>query len=273
MSRTLQIISDVHLEHRVAGDADATLLPAPVADILVLAGDIGNVHSGSLELKQYLHEAASRWRHVLYVPGNHEYYGTTRGRADRTLHDIGAGLDNLHILFNGKVVEIETPEGPQRFVGSTLWSSPVTHPRVNDFEKIYSDIPYPDGQMKKLTLEEFRAWNEEAKAFLAAEVRQDDIVITHFLPLMNEELPNFGIKSKYAVDPTIDSYFGNRGLWSPFSKCKLWISGHTHQAFDGQYTIYPSKVPTRWICNPIGYPGEIEAPNYQGVVVDLKKVV
>lgn len=267
MSRILQIVSDVHLEHRGALTADA--LPETLGDILVLAGDIGNVHEGSLQLQLYIAAAAAKWKHVLYVPGNHEYYGANRKSVDKALKRITDEHENVHLLNNSTV----TIDG-QRYVGSTLWSSPAPSSRLNDFEKIYSStMCEDDGAMKKLSRKEFSAWNESAKSFLGATVKEDDIVITHFLPLMNEELKLFGVETRYPVDPVIDTYFGNRGLWSPMSRAKLWISGHTHQEFDGRYRIHPSTRPTRWVCNPLGYPGENVSPNVNGIIVDSANVL
>ena len=266
MGRILQIISDVHLEHRGALSADA--LPDSLGDILVLAGDIGNIHEGSLQLQLLIAAASARWKHVLYVPGNHEYYGGDRKSVDEALQRIADEHKNVHLLNNSSI----TIDG-QRYVGATLWSSPVPSSCLNDFKKIYSSVPSEDGSMKKLSREEFISWNESSKKFLGATVKEDDIVITHFLPLMNEELKLFGIETRYPVDPEIDTYFGNRGLWSPMSRAKLWISGHTHQEFDGRYRIHPSTRPTRWVCNPLGYPGENASPNVNGIIIDSANVL
>lgn len=68
----LQIFSDLHLE-RIP---DWEPVPAPGADVLVLAGDIGSYQTGSLlpdgdfGLTRFspIH-GAGHWRHVLFVPG------------------------------------------------------------------------------------------------------------------------------------------------------------------------------------------------------------
>lgn len=60
----LYVLSDLHTEF---ADFD---LPETNADVVVLAGDIG-VGTGGLDWirKQRLHKP------VIYVPGNHEFYG------------------------------------------------------------------------------------------------------------------------------------------------------------------------------------------------------
>ena len=64
----LAIYSDLHVEF-------ATFVPPAQldADVVVLAGDI---HSpGSSAIRWMARRSVFGGRHVIYVPGNHEYYG------------------------------------------------------------------------------------------------------------------------------------------------------------------------------------------------------
>jgi Icc-related predicted phosphoesterase len=99
----LHILSDLHTEF---ADFD---LPETDADVVVLAGDVG-VGTGGLEwlLKQRLDKP------VIYVPGNHEFYG----------HDIAlmeqlrsSAPPDVHVLDNQSVVIEDV-----RFLGSILWT-------------------------------------------------------------------------------------------------------------------------------------------------------
>lgn len=66
----IQLASDLHLEFIACQFPGETLIAQAVgADVLVLAGDIGN---GLLGVNLFAHWPVP----VLYVPGNHEYYGT-----------------------------------------------------------------------------------------------------------------------------------------------------------------------------------------------------
>ena len=78
----IQLLSDLHLE------VDPTFIPtpAPNANVLVLAGDIGGQGRGDGKGSKLGHDdpygllrfspTLSRWpTPVLYVPGNHEYDG------------------------------------------------------------------------------------------------------------------------------------------------------------------------------------------------------
>ena len=65
----IQVLSDLHLEF--PGNRIPPL--APEAELVILAGDLAPMHTGRVR------DVARRWagaEHILYVPGNHEYYGS-----------------------------------------------------------------------------------------------------------------------------------------------------------------------------------------------------
>jgi predicted phosphohydrolase len=99
----LQILSDLHTEFAEFSP------PETGADVVILAGDIG-VGLGGIEW------AASQFPNqpVIYVPGNHEYYGH-----DITLIDelVKQSPENIHVLNNDAMVL-----NGVRFLGSTLWT-------------------------------------------------------------------------------------------------------------------------------------------------------
>ena len=104
----IQILSDLHLEH-------GGFLPEhhPEADVIVLAGYLAPYTEG---LVDQLAEDWSSAPHILYVLGNHEFYGTeideTRARLAKEC--AGAGI---HLLDPG-MVQIDGT----RFIGATLWT-------------------------------------------------------------------------------------------------------------------------------------------------------
>lgn len=215
----VQIVSDVHLEQQT--------IPIPVvADILVVAGDLVNAARVADVLTSYSH----CWKHVVYVPGNHEYYGLSVPEANALISRHVP--ENVHVLMNSTV----TIEG-QRFVGSTLWSRPTSLRRINDALRI-----------KGCTSESMAAWNSECRDYLQKTMREGDVVITHFMPVKLPDLIAAGHKSPYAPDAELDAYFGNADI--DLSPAKMWIFGHTHDAIDIQVRG------THLVCNPIGYPGE-----------------
>ena len=113
----LQLISDLHLEVHPHFD----LQPAPQADLLVLAGDVGSYQEGSLLADEDFglgrFAPANGWPvPVLYVPGNHEYdnrdFDETHARLRQTCERLGiTWLERESVVIDGV-----------RFIGTTLWS-------------------------------------------------------------------------------------------------------------------------------------------------------
>ena len=105
----IQVLSDLHLEH-------GGFVPEhhPAADVIVLAGDLAPYTEGLVE---QLREHWASAPHILYVLGNHEFYGTEidETRALLTQECAEAGI---HLLDPGKVRIDGT-----RFIGATLWTN------------------------------------------------------------------------------------------------------------------------------------------------------
>ena len=100
----LRVVSDLHLEF------GALKLSARDADVLIAAGDI-DVGEAGLKWLQQFHCP------VIYVAGNHEYWGEDLISFTRQLTQ-SAGGGNVHYLENSKVVI----DGV-RFLGCTLWTN------------------------------------------------------------------------------------------------------------------------------------------------------
>ena len=106
----LQIASDLHLEFlQRTFPGERLISPASGADILILAGDIGN---GIQAIELFKDWPVP----VLLLAGNHEFYGGVFEKVRADLRDAAAGtsitfLDNDTADFGGV-----------RFLGTTLWT-------------------------------------------------------------------------------------------------------------------------------------------------------
>ncbi|HWJ46715.1 MAG TPA: metallophosphoesterase, partial [Candidatus Udaeobacter sp.] len=99
----LNLLSDLHLS------LGALKVPENDADLVILAGDIARP-------KEAASWASGIAKPVLYVPGNHEFYGGSIGDTVDELKLLCAGtnvqvLDNDEVVFDGV-----------RFLGTTLWT-------------------------------------------------------------------------------------------------------------------------------------------------------
>lgn len=248
--RTIQVISDIHLEMRnIDVGYDSIIKPASGSTILVLAGDIGKPSPDTLT--PFLDYCCSNWKHVLYVAGNHEFYGKKRDDTITALRSYQSAPNRSNLRFMDR--DIVTIDG-QRFLGCTLWSNPDSHMQyvINDFRMIHDNG-------HRFTTTVMSQWHHTDVTWLKSNVQKDDIVITHFMPMTTTDLIELGHKSVYPPSD-LDLYYGNTDCYD--LKPKLWISGHTHQSFD------VNRDELRWVCNPYGYPREIKT--YKDLCIDIE---
>ena len=232
----LNILSDLHL-----GQAGLPL-PDADADIVVLAGDISRPGEAIAWARHFS-------RPVLYVPGNHEFYGSTLGATVRQLRQLAQGTP-VHILDNDEIELCGV-----RFLGSTLWNDfnlyGAGEPReqaitqalafIRDFVRIQSDA-IPGSSLAPPELETLfaanRAWLESK---LATPFDGPTVVITHHAPSIKSIHPRF-------EGSLINTCFVSDSEYlMGADRAALWIHGHTHDSFDYQV------AGTRVICNPRGY--------------------
>ena len=143
----------------------------------MLAGDIGYANEKTVE---WLRGIPDRYQAVLYVPGNHEFYGSYLRKAAAYM-DRKAAYGG-YTWLNSRAIEVEG----QRFVGTPLWANFCGDPlsmieagrSISDFDQIWF------GKGRRLTPEIMLTLHKEAKAFLEATVRPGDIVITHWPPTL-----------------------------------------------------------------------------------------
>jgi predicted phosphodiesterase len=233
----LHVLSDLHLERQA--------FPAPEADAdaVILAGDIATGTGGV--------DWARTWaegRPVVYVAGNHEFYG----------HSTPGLLDQLRGAADGsQVAVLENEElivGEVRFLGCTLWtdfdfdgpehrvqSMAICQRLVNDYGQIeYGPAGRALAAQDTLTIHESsRRWLEQR---LAIGHDGPTVVVTHHAPLIRFKPSNPLLRSlggAFASDLT--ELMGD-------DRVDLWIFGHTHRSVDLE------RGGTRVLSNPRGYP-------------------
>ena len=225
------IASDLHFEfHRDGGQALTSQLAD--ADVLICPGDLSN----AANLWDALLLLLEKYKHVIFVPGNHEFYGSSIsvvrqkiGKLLTRLPKMGDHLGQLHVLDND-VLELEG----RRFVGTTMWMRweegiEKKHGFLSDFDMI--------GRAWERLYEE----NRYALQFLEDNVQEGDIVLTHHLPSEKSVHP------KYEGSPLNCFFVCDVEQLLRDRKPKLWIHGHTHESCD--YVIGATQV----VCNPFGY--------------------
>jgi predicted phosphodiesterase len=231
----LQIMSDLHLEHhRDGGKSFIKSLPERLDTVLVLAGDITSLGIRDYA-KAHLEPIAEKYKQVVYVPGNHEFYGTTPQEGWFNILSFQFEISNLKVLTSDQPFEFEG----KRFIGDTLWF-PFDHKNgfyqgmMSDFSIIKRFQPWVYDQHEK-TIRDF-----------TKHMREGDIVVTHHMPHLRS------VHEQYA-DSSINRFFvSDQSKLIADKKPSLWIHGHTHEPFD--YV----EGGTRIVANPLGYPREMK---------------
>jgi len=225
----IQVVSDCHLEFHQDGGAafiEALSAKAKEVDVLVVAGDLATEQ----QLIPALKMLTNNFKHVVYVLGNHEFYGRAKVNFVRAaLQHLDDQRANFHWLNRSTVII----EG-QRFVGCPLWF------KFSEHNKLYEHMMNDFSQIQR-----FKHWvyqeNQEDMDFLRETVKADDIVVTHYLPAEESVAPQYKgslLNCFFLCDVSEIIHFGGP---------KLWLHGHTHSSFDYQLG------PTRVVCNPFGY--------------------
>lgn len=238
----INYFSDIHLEFGV--------LRAPVnnADIIIAAGDIGIYTQGLEWLKSFK-------KPVIYVAGNHEFYGHDHQETLQMLKAQCQGsnvqvLENNRFLFQGV-----------RFLGCTMWTdlfvegeekAGLLGETLNDFRKIRSAEKPLDSIVFTQLHQKSRIWLERE---LAKPFSGKTVVITHHAPSQWSwnDSPNAVRKLAYCNDlkPLLYEY-----------EIAAWIHGHVHSTSD--YRIADARI----LCNPRGYAGKKTVPDF-----DLNRTV
>jgi hypothetical protein len=222
-------------------------------DVLVLAGDIASGATNTMDvIKHFLDCGFPR---VVYVPGNHEYYGGTVKYFDDKLLNLCEQTRGAHFLRPGTV----TLDGVM-FTGATLWtcfadnffSQSAAKRAINDFRQIRNFTTSHAYDLYYKHLDYIKS---------SYETRGDKpvVVVTHFLPARECIAPRWR-----ADGGLLNDYFANDlGSWIADMKNTTWLFGHTHDAMDFEIGT------TRLVCNPHGYYNAIN----DGVGFDPHKTI
>lgn len=227
-----QLISDVHIEfHRDCGKYFSESIPV-LSPTLIIAGDFATHQY----IKRNISVLVKRFENVIYVCGNHEYYGATRGMVNQSLTKLKNRYKNFHWL-NNSFVELEGI----RFLGATLWYK--NYPDNVLYENLLND-GYQIRGFKKWVYKE----NAKSVEFFSKNLRKGDVAITHHAPStlsINENFKNNITNRFYVCDMSEVIYQTNPSYW---------LHGHMHKPVS--YTLYNTRVES----NPFGYVGHESTP-------------
>lgn len=221
------ILSDMHMDFSRSKDWDFT----PEEGVFYLcAGDINS----KLHMRQ---DFVNRHKdHMLYVLGNHDYYGFD---------------------FPTKTMPKEAVVGGLKIVGVTLWTDLSNPKDWFNYVNGLVDSRYIDGLTYDAYTERFA---EDLEYLMTSEA---DVIVTHHCPTLRAIAPQFQVGEATKYNPGFASDLENTIL-SMAKPPKLWVYGHTH--WRHSYRIGE----TLFVCNPMGYPGEnTYYTNYEPQVIEI----
>lgn len=244
----IRLLSDLHLEHSYPGQ----YFNPGAGEILILAGDIFTAHhlkkNGYLNeiYLKFIEDCSTNYEHVLFVGGNHFFYGYNYEGAFKTLEKIVP--DNFHILEN-TTLKI----GSVNFIGFNLWTdffneSPFEMMDATDYMNDYKCIRI-GFNYRKLTPTDVLGFHKQSRVYLEQKLEElsdeNVFVISHHAPSLQCIAPKFkNSRCNGSFCSDLDSLIlSNANL-------KNWVFGHVHTAFD--FNIGNCRL----TCNPRGYNGE-----------------
>ena len=253
----VQVLSDLHLEH-------GGLVPEHQlgADVVVLAGDLAPYTKG---LVAKLSEFWAAAPHIIYVLGNHEFYGTEIDDARARLADECAEV-GVHLLDPG-MVRIEGT----CFVGATLWTDLGLYGKADEIgahRRLRQDISDFAGAIRhhgrNFSTRESVRRHWAARHFIEEELARAElagervVVITHHAPSRRS------IRRWFQGDPLNPAFASDLDRLIERYQPQLWVHGHMHDPVDEQLGK------TRLVANPAGYAHEWKQGFNPALCIDLE---
>ena len=232
----IQILSDLHNEFE-------PYEPLKVeCDVTILAGDVGLGMNGLKWATTVFQD-----RPVVYVAGNHEYYGNALPHLTNKLRESCKGT-SVHFL------ECESVSiNGVRFLGCTLWSDfavasnrlesmEVAQDVMTDYKRIRLSPKYR--KLRPIDTGALHAASFKWLRECLPKSNEPTVVVTHHAPSPRS------LKPGTENDPVNGAYASRLDDWVGASNILLWVHGHTHYCVD--YTIGNTRV----LSNQRGYPDQ-----------------
>lgn len=228
--------------------------------ILLIPGDLGEVCRTSYG--EHVQILADKYKEVLLVPGNHEYYKGNIHRTHDRLTKLDDSIENFHFLQDNFRIFDDV-----MIIGSTLWTdfdgqNPLTRYlasiEMNDYKHIrHGPVTVP--WQRKLKPEDVEAMHHISKLYIKNAVDTvRETCDTMKVLVMTHHAPSFqSVPEMYIGDKLNGCYCSFMDYYIGELNPQVWVHGHIHQSAD--YMIGDTRI----ICNPRGYGQRAsENPNF-----------
>ena len=186
---------------------------------------------------------------VIYVLGNHEFYGGCIDSTADELKALCAGT-HVHVLDNDEIVIAGV-----RFLGTTLWTDfmlfgagearEMAMAEAQRLMRDFSRIRAGDDPGHAVHAGAVGDAVPAARRLAGARAREPHagptVVVTHHAPSPKS------IHARFAGSPLNACFVSDAEHLPGAERVSWWIHGHTHDSFD--YDLHGTRV----VCNPRGY--------------------
>jgi len=258
-SLDVRLFSDIHLELEYS----FRIPNLKENQVIILAGDIGSQSRSktlNIDIENFLIDTLKYGSIVIYVAGNHEFWGSRIDKFHRLIREFERKNSNFYFLDNESLFinDIE-------FIGSTLWTDfnnedPLTYLEIggsksygrtantsNDYRKIkYKD----NNQYRKINTLDTLKLHKQAIRYIKSRINQKhtQFVISHYAPseiFLDKDRYSEERKNGYKHEITKYAYYSE--LEELAENFQFWAAGHTH------FYVNITKNGVRYLSNPRGY--------------------
>lgn len=232
----IQYCSDLHLEFPDNKEYILDNPIEPIADILILAGDIV-LFKIMDDHKDFFDYISRHFKMTFWIPGNHEYYyyqADNSGFLDTKIRE------NV-FLVNNCVKEVFGVN----LIFSTLWSN-ISQARRWTIQQAMSDFKVIKYNDHLFNVDDYNLLHQESVEFiqkaLAIKSENKTIVVTHHAPTF------LNYPEKYVNSKINEAFATNLTALIEESSIDYWIYGHHHSNV-GDFQIGKTKL----LTNQLGY--------------------
>ena len=225
------LVSDLHL-----GFGSVNIDNTENADCLIMAGDIyefANIHPKSelsySMIDEFFKHVSDQFKQVIYVAGNHEYYGFRIDKAKDKINDYFESMNIGNIKFiNNETVKVNDIN----VHGATLWTN------FNNGDSLamknaqwgMNDYRYISKNSNEVFTPQI-AFDEHVKSMEffrnAVSDKQKCVIVSHHAPLYKCISPD------HSHDTLDHAYASNLSEFiCDNPNIKAWCFGHVHERFD-----------------------------------------
>lgn len=266
----VQLLSDLHFEFFKRDMHNyAQPLIHPEVDVVLLLGDID---LGDFVLQRIYNLCYTWGKEIIYVPGNHEFYGH---EMFNVLEKLNHNFPNINIMTGVEGFGLNSVEiGNVRFLGGTLWTDFALYAGSNRLPKVEDAI-----EIGKGAINDFRRITYKGNLFtpensielhqknlkiinteLQKQFEGKNVLLSHHGVHLNSIHPQYSADSRYlnsksklpGENPywTMNPCFASH-LPELLDNFDFAFHGHTHKSINFQMN---NKRKTKVITNPRGYP-------------------